>query len=73
MEDDLISEIRDRLWKAEDEVKRLREQIVNYGYADDRQLANRLAEALRSRLAFGYLPGDEEANAAIAAWKESRN
>jgi hypothetical protein len=66
--DEQISNLRDRLWKAEAEVKRLREQIVNYGYEDYRSLANRLAEVVLA----GHTADPIERKAALAAWKEAR-
>jgi hypothetical protein len=67
-QDELISEIRDRLWKAEAEVKRLQEQIVNYGYEDDRSLTNRMAEVILA----GHTADPIERKAVLAAWKEAR-
>jgi hypothetical protein len=73
-QDDLISEIRDLLWKTEADLKKAVASVLTWQdrWRGDRDLADRLAEALRSRLAFGYLPGDERANAAFAAWEEAR-
>jgi hypothetical protein len=61
----------ERAERAEAEVKRLREQIVDYGYADDRALADRLAEALQEmpELRNPFHPVQQ----ALAAWKEARN
>lgn len=39
---------------------------------EERDLADRLADVLRSRLAYGYLPGDEGAREVLSDWEEAR-
>jgi hypothetical protein len=61
-----------RAERAEAEVRRLREQIVNYGYDDDRALADRLAAAINAHLDDYRRCWDQGLAAALAAYEEAR-